>query len=119
MPTRLLSSAILRWPDRETVLASVQHWAEDLVARRVDVLRVGVFGSYARGDAGVGSDLDLVAVVRQSGVDFSYRAAAFDTTTLPVPCDLLVYTAKEWAEVSARGRFGEVLTEETIWLAER
>lgn len=82
-------------------------------------MRVGLFGSYARGDAGVGSDLDLVVVLQDSDADFSYRAAAFDTTGLPVPCDLLVYTLEEWADVSARGRFGRVLTEETVWLAKR
>jgi predicted nucleotidyltransferase len=36
-----------------------------------EVVRVGYFGSYARGDWGVGSDLDLIIIVDRSDEPFA------------------------------------------------
>lgn len=59
MPVRSLDSSVLRWPDATTVHQAVCRWAREAARTRPEVLRVGYFGSYARGDWGVGSDLDL------------------------------------------------------------
>jgi predicted nucleotidyltransferase len=61
---------------------------------------VGYFGSYARGDWGVGSDLDLVVIVEASAEPFERRA---------VPVDLLVYTRAEWTRLASRPR-------DVVWL---
>ena len=61
MPVRSLSSPVLRWPDSGNVEEAVREWARGAADRHPDLVRLGVFGSYARDDAGVGSDLDLVA----------------------------------------------------------
>ncbi len=85
---------------------------------RSGVLRVGYFGSYARGDWGVGSDVDLVAIVAQADEPFEARGAAWDTTPLPVPADLIVYTANEWNALQKRGgRLAEQLARETVWVS--
>ncbi len=119
MPVRSLSSPVLKWPDRATVLASVERWARRQSGEHPGLRRLGVFGSFARGDSGFGSDLDLVAVVEHSELPFERRAAAWDLLTLPVPADLLVYTAAEWQSlVESRSRFGRVLSDETLWLVE-
>ena len=48
------------------------------------------------------------------------RPLAFDTTSLPVACDLIVYTVDEWAERQLVGdRFAATMTAELRWLAER
>ena len=62
MPVRSLTQSVLRWPQPEQVLAEAQLWAQDQKAFRPTLAKVGVFGSYGRGDAGVGSDLDLLLV---------------------------------------------------------
>ncbi len=49
MPVRSLDSPVLTWPDRETVVRALRAWADGLARARRDVLRVGYFGSYARG----------------------------------------------------------------------
>jgi predicted nucleotidyltransferase len=78
---------------------------------------VGYFGSYARGEDGFGSDLDLVIVMRSAGGPAARRGLLFDTSPLPVPADILVYTEDELEEVLSReGRFARVLREETVWL---
>ena len=102
MPVRSSSTAVLAWPDAAVVDRAVRAWAR--AARRADpaVVAVGYFGSYARGDWGVGSDVDLVLVVERSGVAFERRAAGWDATGLPVPADVLVYTRAEWAALPGR-----------------
>lgn len=120
MPVRSSNSHVLRWPDRETVDHAVREWAAAMLQTHPEVVRVGYFGSYARGDWGVGSDLDLIVVVDDADEPFRQRSVAFDTLELPVPADLLVYTAEEWSALLEEGRpFALRLTEEAVWVHER
>jgi len=66
------------------------------------VVQIGYFGSYARGDWGVGSDLDVVIVVDKADQPFAMRAVEWDTLDLPVPTDVLVYTEAEWERMGTR-----------------
>ncbi len=117
MPVRSLTSSVLRWPDRETVDAAVRRWATDQRAARPELRRLGYFGSYATGRWGVGSDVDLVAVVAASDRPFLERGRDWDATGLPVPAEILVYTEAEWGEVVTRGdRFARVLATEVVWV---
>lgn len=117
MPVRSLTSSVLKWPDAATVLAAADQWARDQAARRPGLLALGIFGSYARGDAGVGSDLDFVAVIESSPQPFQRRAATWDLTPLPVPAEILVYTRDEWARLRESGsRFARTLSCEAVWL---
>jgi predicted nucleotidyltransferase len=91
--------------------------SRELAAARPGLQRLGCFGSYARGDWGVGSDLDLVAVVSESRRPFAERALEFDLGGLPVPAELLVYSDAEWrALLERRDRFSERLRAETVWV---
>ena len=117
MPVTSSSSSIKRWPAPEAVLEALRAWSAVQAERRGDLVGLGYFGSYARGDAGFGSDLDLVAVVRNSSASFIERARGWPTHALLVPADLLVYTVDEWQTLREDGgRFAEVLSEETVWL---
>jgi predicted nucleotidyltransferase len=107
----------MRWPEREFVLHRLGRWAEEERKRHPRVKALGYFGSYARGDAGVGSDLDLVAVVGDSGTPFERRSLSWDLSPLPVPAEILIYTEQEWRELLAGGgRFARMMESETIWL---
>jgi hypothetical protein len=88
-------------------------------AARRDVARIGYFGSYARGNWGVGSDVDLIIVVDSSDEPPERRGVHWDATALPVPADVLVYTATEWAALSQGGRFGQTVGRETVWVYSR
>jgi hypothetical protein len=99
------------------VLAALARWVQSEAARHPELVRLGCFGSYARGDWGPGSDLDLVAVVRECDTPFERRAVCWATEQLPVPVQLLVYTQAEWQDLSASGgRFGRVLEAEILWV---
>ena len=94
---------------------AVRRWAAKVMQHRPEVVKVGYFGSYARGDWGVGSDLDLIIIVKSSAKPFEVRASEWDTREIPVPTDVLVYTQEEWQQrpdfLSPR------LTSEIIWLS--
>lgn len=115
MPVRLLSSSVLKWPDAQTVDRAIRRWAEGIDQNRKDVLRIGYFGSYARGDWGVGSDLDLIAIVKHSDLPFERRNVNWNVAALPVPVDLLIYTQAEWDELRPH-RFYSTVMREAIWV---
>ena len=90
-----MNSAVFRWPDRETVLGAARRWASALRRRDSTVWLVGCIGSYARGDWGVGSDLDVIVVLAHSSLSRAQRYARYYPDDLPVPADLWVYTQAE------------------------
>jgi len=57
-----------------------------------------LFGSYAYGRPGAGSDVDLLVVVEESPLDpFSRDARAYRALAeIPVPVDVQVYTREEF-----------------------
>ena len=61
-------------------------------------------------------DLDIVMVVQSSEEVFARRAARWDTTELPVPADLLVYTREEWQNLDRAGRFYREVAKKTVWV---
>ena len=90
------------------------------MSQHPELLRLGYFGSFARGDWGMGSDLDLVAVVDSCDKPFERRSADWDLGELPVPADLLVYTREEWGRLQQQGgRFAHTVTREATWLFSR
>ena len=119
MPVKSSTSAVLRWPDAASVRSALAAWAELEAPRHRGLLRLGYFGSYARGDWGVGSDLDLIAVTESSTAPFERRGLEWETSTLPVPAELLVYTREEWERLRREaGRFFRTVDREAIWLVE-
>lgn len=120
MPVRSLSSPVFKWPDHHTVHAAVCVWAEQLVQSRPDILRIGYIGSYARGDWGVGSDLDLIVILESCEAPFWGRALDLDLNNIPVPVDVLVYSHQEWQTLAdQRGRFYRTVKEEAVWVFKR
>ena len=120
MPVRSLSSRVLVWPDRAAVEEALRLWAASQGDSHPELLRAGYFGSYARGEWGVGSDLDVLLIVRESALPWERRAASWDTLSLPVDSEILVYTTQEWEGLAARGEgFPATLGAEAVWVFER
>ncbi|MFH1114297.1 MAG: nucleotidyltransferase domain-containing protein [Pseudomonadota bacterium] len=117
MPVRSLSSSVFKWPNRKEVDDAVRTWAPKAAELHPGVLRIGYFGSYARGDWGVGSDLDVIAIVEHAEESFERRSLGWDVDDLPVPVQLIVYALKEWALLTQEGgRFARTLESETVWV---
>ncbi|MGQ0652286.1 MAG: nucleotidyltransferase domain-containing protein [Betaproteobacteria bacterium] len=97
------------------MLAAAKAWAGALCAGDPRVVEVIVFGSYARGDAGVGSDLDLAILVRDGE-----GSALFDVSRLPVPADVVVFEQSRWGRLSAQATgIGRAIAREGRSLASR
>jgi uncharacterized protein len=116
MPVKSLNSSVLKWPDRDTVDQAVRAWSLEQPKSQSELQRCGYFGSYARGNWGVGSDLDLIAVVDDSHEPFERRSLNWKLHSLPVPADILIYTAVEWEELQKRNdKFSRMLAREVVW----
>jgi predicted nucleotidyltransferase len=118
MPVRSLRSSLLRWPTVGEVDRAARAWAEQLAEEDPAVLAAGYFGSYARGDWGVGSDLDLIVIVERHGHDYGpIRALDWRLDSLPVPAELLSYSLDDWQRLMGSDRrFARTLRDETVWL---
>lgn len=116
MPVRSLDSSVLRWPDRDAVDRAVREWAARVASSDDRVARIGYFGSYARGDWGVGSDVDVVVILHASSEPAGRRALAYDALTLPVPADVFVYTQTEWRRMAGAGGLPRSVGDEVVWV---
>jgi len=120
MPVRSLTQSVLRWPEPAAILSQVRAWAEALASKRPGLRRVGVFGSYGRGTAGVGSDLDLLLVEAGASGPQRERLRHLPLEELPLSCDALVLTPEEHEQLLASGsRMAEELQRDTRWQWER
>lgn len=116
MPPRSLTSSVLIWPTHQQVVEALHLWAREALEQQPQLLGIGYFGSYARGDWGVGSDLDVLLIVSESSDPFERRASRWDLSTLPVPTDVLVYTPQEWEQITVQPGFGTRLKREVVWV---
>ena len=95
MPVRSLKQSVWRWPAPEHVHEDVQVWAQQQ-QRRVPILqRLGMFGSYGRGTAAFGSDLDLFLVDGGARGGQVERLQQWPLAELPLSCDALVLKPPE------------------------
>lgn len=120
MPVRSLTPSLLRWPEPEQILNQVRLWAAQVAAEHPGLQRVALFGSYGRGDAGVGSDLDLLLIDTGSSGPQHQRLLAWPLAELPLSCDALVLTPTEHAELLASGSaMAAALQRDSRWLWHR
>jgi len=99
---------------------AARSWAATEAKRHSGLVKLGYFGSYARGNAGVGSDLDVIAIVDKASEPFDRRSLTWDLNSLPVPAELIVYTREEWKRLQKEGgRFARMLKHEVVWIYSR
>jgi predicted nucleotidyltransferase len=95
---------------------AVRSWTAEQVQQRPDIVRLGYFGSYARGDWGVGSDLDLIVVVNETSESFERRSVKWDLNDLPVSAEIIVYSLPEWEDLEKKDtKFARMLKSEAVW----
>ena len=113
MPGRSSNSSVLRWPERAVVEASFRQRITVLAEEVAGIEAAGYYGSYARGDWGVGSDLDVFLVVSDGSA--AEQRKHWDFLTLPVPVDVMVLSSSEFLSMKKhRRRFVDVLENESV-----
>jgi len=90
--------------DRERALALAREAAHRLAAAHPSVTRVLLFGSFARGDYTVKSDLDLLVVFSACELERRERVRELLGSLPAYPIDLFPYTE---SELSAAAREGD------------
>lgn len=117
MPVRSLTQSVLRWPDPEQLLDAVRQWAQQQAQGCPSLQQVGVFGSDGRGEATVGSDLDLLIVDRAApGLQWQ-RLQRWPLEQLPLSCDALVLTPQELERLlGSDQRMATALQSDLRWL---
>jgi predicted nucleotidyltransferase len=109
---------VFRAPERGHVLTLVRDWATAQRSRHPEISKVGLFGSYARGDHGPGSDLDvLIVVTRSTEPHWFLRSAEFDASVLPVGAELFVYTEDECKRMGRSSPWFRHVLREVVWLS--
>ena len=99
------------------MIEAARAWAQHNAAVNPDREAVGLFGSYGLGDAGVGSDLDLLLILSQCDLPIWERLRRWDTAYLPLATDVLVYSrAEEDALQIWKPAFAAVLARDLRWL---
>lgn len=117
MPVRSLTQSVWRWPTPDQVLDEVRLWAQNQQRRVPSLCQVGVFGSYGRGTAAFGSDLDLLVVDAQASGGQFERLKKWPLAELPLSCDALVLTPDELEQRLTDGsRMAAELKRDLLWM---
>lgn len=117
MPVRSLRQSVWRWPTPDQVLDEVRLWAKNQQCRVPSLCQVGVFGSYGRGTAAFGSDLDLLVVDAQASGGQVERLKEWPLAELPLSCDALVLTPDELEQRLTDGsRMAAELKRDLRWM---
>lgn len=107
---------------RDLVRAALETRAQQLLAERPEVLEVRLFGSLVKGNAGPGSDADLVIVLHDSNIAFAGRIPIYLDFFVGagISCDVFPYTKSELSRLSAeKHRFIATIWHESQVLAAR
>ena len=120
MPVRSLNSRIVKWPDRLAVEAAIRSLLPRLTDAEPRLRALGYFGSYARNEWGVGSDVDLIAVLDVPAGAETPKAIDLPWARdirLPVAHDLFLYSMANLQQMQGEGtRFARMLATETVWV---
>ncbi len=100
------------------MLDAAQAWVRQLRRDHPEVVRVGYFGSYARGDYVPGSDFDVLLELAKSEVPkWRDRAPAYKPDRFPVGIEMFAYTSDELGRMRAAGAaFIQTIDAEIHWL---
>jgi len=89
-----LDSVTLFSLDRELVEKAISRFVDEL-SKKKEVLSVVIFGSWAKGTSGVGSDVDFLIILKESKLSFLERIPAYMPSGFPIDADVFPYTIEE------------------------
>jgi predicted nucleotidyltransferase len=101
MPEQFSSFAEVKFLDRDQILCELRQAASEAKAAHPEIVRVLLFGSLVQGNWTADSDADLIVVVRREFPDFLNSRAPYQVFTPAIPTDSLVYSEREFEELSA------------------
>ena len=94
-------SARVRYADPERIRKAVQNHAAALRAVHPEIRSIRWFGSWSKGTASPGSDVDLCILIDRTDKPARDRVPDFLPRTFPVGIDLFIYTEEELRRLRA------------------
>lgn len=103
---------------RQAELDAAVERLRTVVAESADIVGALVFGSYARGQIGPSSDLDvmLVTTTPANGDPGSRYARFAARLAFPIQCDLIVYEPEEFERLTQERAFVAQARSEGLWI---
>ena len=95
MQNPFLRSAEPKFASRRQILDLARTTAERIAADHPQVTRILLFGSFARGDFGTRSDMDLLILLKDSSLPIRDRIAQFLEYCSGYPADVFPLTETE------------------------
>lgn len=95
MVKKLSNSVKKKAVPKEEVLKALQKWAKEIRKKRKEILKIGLFGSYAKDTFGPASDLDILIILSSSDKPVTDRMSDYYPSDTPVGCELFIYTEDE------------------------
>ncbi len=94
----------------------LNHSANEIVAKlsRLNVEKISLFGSYARGKIDLFTDLDVLVIIDTDKPFIERTAEIHSLLALPVDADILCYTPEEFQSMKDTPFFKKVLADEVV-----
>jgi uncharacterized protein len=95
MRNRSSPSVKIRYLDKDEIWKSLRKSIKELRERYPEIEQVILFGSFARGEAVPGSDLDLLIILRESSLPFLERIGRYLPSKCGIGVEVFPYTKEE------------------------
>jgi predicted nucleotidyltransferase len=86
----------------------------DILKQRNEVLRISLFGSYARGRRDLFTDLDVLVIMQTAEPFVERQSRLYGLLGLPVDLDLLCYTPEEFEAMKFQPFLRHALMDEKV-----
>lgn len=103
MPNESSDSVRIFWYNREEVRRALEQALKALALAHPEIEEAVLFGSFVRGDAVPGSDVDMLLVLRDSEKDFLARIPDYLPSHVPGGVDVFPYTREELRRMRSEG----------------
>ena len=91
----------------------------ECLSRLPEVVRISVFGSYARGKADLFTDLDIIVVMNTDKSFLERQRKIYDLAPASVDIDILCYTPSEFEHMKSKPFLKRALQDEIVLYEKR
>jgi len=109
----MMNLTLKRQEYKHQIQESVQKVMQNL-SKLEEVLRISLFGSFARGRVDIFTDLDILVVMKTEKGILERLNMLYPILDVTVDVDLLCYTLEEFESLRGRGFLRKVLAEEVV-----
>ena len=103
--------------DKNKILHQLADYTIKVKQSRLEVEKIGLFGSYATDTFGPASDVDLLIILRQISKRFMDRIPDYLPENLFVSCNVFPYTNEEIERMTQEGMpWIRHILKEVVWL---